>query len=474
VAYDRVVLDYLGQMAEEMSGRPGAWEPRVRERVSRLISSLKPDTLRRVLEAGADHAERQRFALTASEVLAVDAVVEVVEAAAAANGQTISHHLLRLLHKFAHHAEQGPGPVRAEAESTLRQNVARLVANWDLEDPNPSGYTAVLDGMVRQSPAAPDDGHEALDCDPIAVLQIALETGALGPRVLAAIDTLVHDRRLVEAAALLHNAPVAEAAEACWQHLATPARLRLQLAETPVDFPTIECIARRLGISAIEPLLDLLDSSAGRSIRARTLRLLVSLGPMVAPAASARLAKSPWYVQRNLLVLLRMLKVWPHGFSAVTYALHPEPRLRREAYKLLLEFPQHRASAITHGLKDANDGIVSLVLRAALESCPREVVRTIERYVTDSGHPSELRALGVRVLARTSGPQGLPQLLGLAGARRHIFGWRLEPKSPVVLAAVSSLARYWTGHPQADDLLRVARRHDDPDIRGAAAGMRYA
>ena len=28
VAYDRVVLDYLGQIADEMSGRQGAWEPR--------------------------------------------------------------------------------------------------------------------------------------------------------------------------------------------------------------------------------------------------------------------------------------------------------------------------------------------------------------------------------------------------------------------------------------------------------------
>ena len=78
------------------SGCP-AWSP-----------PLKPETLRRVLEAGADHSERRRFALTASEVLAVDAVIEVVEAAAATTGQTISHQLLRLLHKFAHHAEQGP------------------------------------------------------------------------------------------------------------------------------------------------------------------------------------------------------------------------------------------------------------------------------------------------------------------------------------------------------------------------------
>ena len=124
-------------------------------------------------------------------------------------------------------------------------------------------------------------------------------------------------------------------------------------------------------MSAVEPLLDLLDGSADRSIRARTLRLLVSLGPTVAPAASARLANAPWYVQRNLLVLLRMLKVWPHGFSAVTYALHPELRLRREAYKLLLEFPAAPRLG-DHPRPRATPTMPSwhLVLRAALEQLP--------------------------------------------------------------------------------------------------------
>ena len=237
VGYDRVVLDYLGQIADEMSGRQGAWEPRVRERVSRLVTSLKPETLRRVLEAGADHSERRRFALTASEVLAVDAVIEVVEAAAATTGQTISHQLLRLLHKFAHHAEQGPERGRAEAESMLRQNVAQLITEWNLVDPNPGEYTAVLDGMVHQ---APDDAgvmaEDRLDCEPTLVLQIALETDCGGPRVYAALDTLVGAHRIPEAVAVLRDAPPAgtATANALWRHVATPARLRLELSATRV------------------------------------------------------------------------------------------------------------------------------------------------------------------------------------------------------------------------------------------------
>lgn len=476
VAYDRVVLDYLGQIADEMSGRQGAWEPRVRERVSRLVTSLKPETLRRVLEAGADHCERRRFALTASEVLAVDAVIEVVEAAAATTGQTISHQLLRLLHKFAHHAERGPEHGRAEAESMLRRNVAQLITEWNLEDPNPGEYTAVLDGMGRQAPELPDLMEEdRLDCEPATVLQIALETDCGGPRVSAALESLVGARRIAEAIAVLGGAPPASVttANALWRQVATPARLRLELSAPRLDFATIESLAGHLGTLAVDPLLDLLEQATDRTTRARTLRLLVAVGPPVAPVAAARLKDAPWFVQRNLLGLLRLLKVWPPGFSAVTYARHPEVRLRREAYKLLLEFPEHRASAITHGLGDDSPEIVTLVLRAAVDACPPEALRAVERFIADWRRPAELRAIAVRALGRVSEPQALARLLDLAATRRHFFGWRIEAKSPVVLAAVSTLARHWGSHPQVMSLLKEARDHADPDIR-LAARMRYA
>ncbi|HEU5040303.1 MAG TPA: hypothetical protein VFT84_05765, partial [Gemmatimonadales bacterium] len=468
VEYDRVVLDYLGQMAEEMSGRAGAWEPRMRERVSRLVASLHPKTLRRLLEAGADHAERQRFALTAAEVLAVDAVVEVLEAAAATTGQTISSHLLRLLHKFAHHAEHGDGPARAEAESVLRQNVAQLVANWALEDPNPAEYTAVLDGLVHKAPVRSAPDPQGADCEPELVLQIALETGATGPRVLDAVDRLIAARQVPRVTALLLDAPSAVVAEPLWHHVASPARLRAELEATPVDFAAVEALALRLGPSAVEPLIDLLEATHHRSTRARALRLLISMGPVAVVPAAARLPKAPWYVQRNLLTLLRTLKGWPQGFSAVPYALHQDHRVRREAFKLLLEYPLHRTSAITHGLADANDGIVHMILRAALGNCPREAQPALQRFIGNRGRSPELRALAVRVLGETAGPQGIPALLGLAGARRSLLGWRLGDKSPVSLAALNALARYWAWHPQTIGLLALARQHPDPDIRLAA------
>lgn len=473
-AYDRVVLDYLANMAEDISNESGAWDQQAKERVSRLVANLHPETLRSLLLAGANHAERRRFIQLASEVFAVDAVVELVEAAASTTGQTISNHLLRLLHKFAQHAEETGGPARAEAESVLRRQVARLVADWELDDPNPSEYTAVLDGMVRQG--APDRAAEAesISCEAETVLQMALETGCLGPRVYAALDRLGKEHRVGRAAALLAAAPPSATTDALWGHVATPTRLLEELGKPPVDFVAVEGLAVRLGAAAVDPLLDCLETAEDQGTRAKLLKILGQLGPQVAQTAVSRLQRAPWYMQRNILVLLRTLRAWPEGFSPVSYALHPDNRVRREAYRLLLEFPQHRASTLNHGLADSDPGVAQIVLHAALEACPPESVKALERFLATGRHPPELQAMAVRVLARiTGGERAHPRIVKLAGERRFLRGWRLAPKSPVVLAALSALAKHWSGHPEAAGLLDLARTHPDPDYR-LAAEARFA
>jgi hypothetical protein len=291
--------------------------------------------------------------------------------------------------------------------------------------------------------------------------------------VLAAVQQLIEQRRFGAISALLADSPSAEMADALWRHLATPARLREELAAQPVDYAAVEGLARKLGGSAVHPLLDRLEAATDQTSRARMLKVLIALGPVSAIPAAERLPGSPWYVQRNILVLLRTLGAWPAGFSPVSCALHPDRRVRREAYKLLLTHPQHRASAIAHALDDADDGIVRVALHAALESCPPETVRAVERFLGAGRRPAELRALAVRIVARANAPQALPRLVGLAGERGILRGWRLAPKSPIVLAAVGALAKYWGGHPEAAGLLALARAHPDPEFR-LAARARFA
>lgn len=467
VAYDRVVLGYLSRVAEEMSGRKGAVEDQLSERLSGLIDALDPDTLRRLLETGANQMQRRKFVLNASQVLAANAVMEVLQAAAQASHQTISHNLLNLLHKLAHHAEDGPVTIRAEAEGALRHNVARLIGDWELEDPNPEKYTAVLEGMVRNAPDDPSEDAQS-GCEPEIILKMALELDCVGPSVYAAAEALVNRRQLARMAALLDQAPRTETTGALWRFVANPDRLNAELAVSSPDTEAVAILVDRLGLDAVNALLDHLGRTDDRSARAALMKQLVALGPKVGEVAATRLPSAPWYLQRNILVLIGRLGTWPQGFSPLSYAAHTDPRIRREGIKLLLESPAHAAEGILLGLRDDDDGIVLMTLSAAVESCPAEAIPLVEQIANDPRRPAEMRVPILRILARSRTPEALKVLLANARHRRSWFRCRLAPKSAELLAALSGLASYWREEPKAAELLARALAHSDPEIRAAA------
>ncbi len=468
VAYDRVVLGYLSRVAEEMSGRKGAVDDQLSQRLSGLIEALNPDTLRRLLETGATEAERRQFVLNASQVLAADAVMEVLEAAAKASHQTISHNLLNLLHKLAHHAEGGAVNIRAEAEGALRHNVARLIGDWKLEDPNPEQYTAVLEGMVREAPDDPSEDNQS-GCEPEIILKMALELDCVGPSVYAAVDAMLNRRELVRIARLLDAAPRTENTEAIWRVVANPSRLEAELAISPPDPDAIAVLVDHLGLTAVNSLLDHLGHTDDRSTRATLMKQLLGLGSKMGEVAAARLPNAPWYLQRNILVLIGRLGSWPQGFSPLSYAAHVDPRIRREGIKLLLESATHATEGVLFGLRDSDDGIVLLALSAAFESCPLEAVPLVASIAIDPRRPAEMRLPTLRILARSPHPDALTVLLAYAGRRRRWwFGRRLPPKSPELLVALSGLAGYWQDDPRASEILAHARHHSNREIRAAA------
>jgi hypothetical protein len=467
VAYDRVVLGYLSKVAEEMSGRRSAGEDQLGQRLSRMIEALDPDTLRRLLETGADLAGRRKFALNASQILAADAVMEVVQAAAQATNQTISHNLLRLLHKLAHHAEDGTVEVRVEADRALRSNVARLIGDWELEDPNPTRYTAMLEGMVRSSPDDPGIGGGG-GCDPEIVVKMALELGCMGPAVYAAANALLARKELARMVQLLETMPHTAASEALWSHVATPERLEAELQTTPMDHEAVAILVKRIGIAATNSLFDRLASADDRSTRSTVLKQLIALGPAVGNLAVARLVDAPWYVQRNILVLIGRLGQWPEGFTPMSYVGNPDARIRREAVKLLLESPEHTINGILLGLRDPDDGVATMAATTALESCPPAALPLLERITVDPVRSPDLRAITLRLLARTRAPEALRLLLALAMSRRLWFARGLAPKSPLLLSALSALASHWKEDPLASEVLSLALQHSDPEIRAAA------
>ena len=342
VSYDQTVVSYLMRVAEEVAVGETVEQAWLRRRLSRLIASLDPVALERLLRVSGGEPNRHRFVLAASQTLAADAVLKVVQAASESSNRNISDSLMLLLGKLAQHSESDEKKVAAAADNALRENVSRLVSNWDLEDPNPEAYVRVLQHLVRDTRAqSPLPGAEVdFGLDPEQVLRIGLEIGELGPRVHAAAERLVAaggTRLLMD---LLAEATQAGAeTEAIWGRVVTPDLLSYELGHQPVDFTLIEVLVARLGAEASVPLLDALAASDDRSTRWNLLRILAEVGAPAAPAVAARLPDAPWFVQRNLLLLLGKLGPWPEGFSPMPYISHGEARVRREAYRLLLDSP---------------------------------------------------------------------------------------------------------------------------------------
>lgn len=466
-AYDQVVVGYLLQIAEELKAKGGRDEAALQRRVSSLVSTLSTDTLQRLLEMSGDVRQRRRFVLDASQGMAVDAVVELVKAAADTSGQTISHSMLRMLSKLAVHAEAGAQGVRTQADGALRDQVARLVAGWELEDPSPDGYRRALERMATSAPLFLNN-EARHPVEPERLLAIGLEIGTLGDQVWRSADALASGPDLSSLLDLLEAAPEAWSRDALWRHVATPQQLRLQLALDPPPYAQIARLVARMGASAADPLLDALEEVSDERAVERLVALLEQAGGATAPAVLARLPGLRWTLVRPLIALLGKHREWECGYSAAAFLGHPDAGVRREALRQLLRERETRDLAIVRALGDADERTVRLALGAAMTDCPRDAAALLRVRADDGTLPPELRALGVRALAAYRAPQ-TPAWLAQRVVRtgRLIKRPTLAPKSPEMLAALEGLATHWRTDRAAQEALALAAESGDAEVRAA-------
>ena len=475
VAYDQVIVGYLLQIAEEIKAGRSTETTALQRRISRLVRSLKPDTLKHLLSMGGDVAQRQRFMLDATQSMSVDAVLGLVQAAAESSNKTMSESLVRMLNKLAAHADHGSAVVRTHADAALRDNVQRLVRGWSMEDPNPHAYRRALDGMARAHPLVPPaEGMSGGVVEAERMISMSLEVGVLGEATLAATDAMIA-RGQIHALLELVGAgktPDGSVKEQLWDHIASPDQLRTLLQAPHLDIPLLERLTERMRVAAAEPLIDALESAKERTTRWKLIDLLTRLGADAAPVLLMRMDSAPWYLLRNILLLLGRLPAWPDGFTPAPYMSHPDARVRREAMKMLLKHAPSRDQAICSGLADADDGIVLLSLGAAAEGCPLPAAPLIMTRLDGPGLEPEVRGLAIRALSRfTRLPNTFRYLSRAAMAGTSLFGRvKLAPKSPEMLAAIAGLAAHWRDDGRAAKLLAAAAKSKDAEIRAAAAG----
>ena len=376
-AYDQVIIGYLLQIVRELKHSAGDETLALQQRTARLVSSLKSETLRRLVEMGGNVSQRHAFVLDAAQCMAADAVLDLVRAAGEASGQTISHGLLRLLSKLAAHAEFGTPDVRPTADGALREQIGRLVDKWRLEDPTPGDYREALQHLATR--AAPVEDIHTVDFhlpDAMRLVQLCLECGEAGPFIDRAIDRVVAEGRLGELLGLVpaESGALSPAAEPLLARLRRPEAIRRLLQQSPVDFDAVVRLQPFMDVEHYGVLLDALAAADDRPTRRKLIDCLaharVDLGPLIV----ARLGDERWFVERNLLVLLKHIGRLPEGFSPARWTLHPDVRVRREAIRLQLRVPSERYRAVRAALEERHPGLIHSGLAAIQQECPGELV----------------------------------------------------------------------------------------------------
>lgn len=475
-SYDKVIVGYFLQLAEELKTSTGAEASRIKDQVSTLIDDLTPETLERLVELGGDANRNRSFVLDANEALAGRAVIKLLQAAATVSEQTISNSLTRLLSKLSMHAEKGTGRIQKQADSALRDNVEELISDWMLEDPNPDQYTQVLDSMARSSPlfhrTDAAEGREDEEGPPGAerLVKMSLEIDAGGPTVESAVNELITSGRLTRLMELVESAPHGSAAaERIRGYVSEPSRLRQFLSGSDVDAGTLRTVVDQMGEAAAVPLLDALVESESRSVRRTVFEELARMQDVIGERVMERLRDPRWYVVRQMLALVQRLDRPPDGIDPMKFLRHDDHRVRREAFPLAMEVSESRTRALATALGDDDDRLVRMALLELKDEVPDVVVPTLVNRVVGGDHPPSIRAMAIRTLASAPTKLARECVVGVADGGRTLLGRRkVAERTPAVLAALEVLARVWSDDEEVQTLLDAARRSKDPRIRSAA------
>lgn len=471
---DQVIIGHLLGIARELRTASGDAAEELKRRTARLIASLDPATLRRLVLMSGDRQERAQFLRAMTQGLPVEAVLAIVKASADASGQTISHGLFRMLTKLAAHVEGGSMLIRKQADGELREQVGRLLEDWRLEDPNPEAYGRVLEHLATShADTSRSASLAAAEPEPVRLIQMSLEAGAAGPLADRAIDQAIHAGQLSALLELIASPPEGgrAGADMIFARLTRPENLKGLFANDRVDLTGLNQLLPRLSIEGYEPLLDALGLSPNRIVRRRLLDLLGRTPVDISALVIARLNDERWYVQRNMLMLLARSRHLQPDFSVVPWTHHPDTRVRVEAIRLQLLLPHERHLGVDAAFNDPDPRIVHLGL-TAIQECPPHLVERVIDLALASDLGEDSRLLAVKVLAGKQREDVLAALLQLSVAGRSLFGrTRLLPKSPVLIAVIRALATTWADDPRASGVLAAARRAPDPELRQAVTGQ---
>jgi hypothetical protein len=463
------ILPALERFGRKSTAQPGAEGAEARRGLTALLDAIPRETLIAILGIKLDTPEGIARLLDASEWLALPALLDMIEEASKASGQSVSHFLLRLMRKLSERGGSS-GAGDAVADLGVREGIRSLLSGWTLADPNPWAHTQLLEQLSAMDDGAGGSAAEG-SAESGRIVRMALEVDGSGVAVADAAGRMLEQGELPELLNLLDAVPATNAgAAAIRRRLIEPETLRRVLLEEPVDHAACGRLLQWATLESVEGLLDSLTISEAPETRWLILRRLSELGPEVVPLLVERLDAAPWYLKRNLLGLLADLPSVPFSIGAERYANDPEPLVRREAYRVMIRSGGDRDGAIHRALADPDEPVIRAGLEAATKhGLPRASLPRLMKVLNDPARLPELRARGIALLEQFDSPVVRQWLVEHAMVRRGFFRrTRLAPKSPELLAGIAVLARLFRSHPQAAQILRLAAASGDPELVEAA------
>ena len=477
-AYDQVIVGYLLQIADEVRRTGPSEGAGLKRRISQLVGALQPATLERLLEMGGDSAQRRRFVLDAAQGMNVDAVVDLVQAAAQAEGQTISHSLVRMLTKLASHATETESRRGIAADGALRDHVTRLVGAWSLDDPNPVAYSAALETIAHGAHHVADrEGEARHACEPTRLVYIALALGVTGASVRRATEAALAAGGLGDLLDALDAWPdAATAANAVWETIAAAAPLRALLAAPQLDVRVVQRVVRRTGVAAVVPLLDALGETADPVRREQIVARVASIGPAAIEVVAQQLAGSEPVRIRELLALLARLAPTAPPPEVRGFLTHADPLVRREVVRLLAAHEATREPALLAAVLDTDARVLAVGLLEAQARCSPRVAVTIRQRLDRGEIDDDIqRGAAVRAVAAMdrAGDETVGWLLQrVLRTSRVLRREKLAPPTAEMLAALAALAMRWGSDPRTQAAIELARTHEDAAIRNAVSAPR--
>ena len=470
----RQAFDALDGLADRVTLAPHPVRDTIGERLQALLSATDQGAIVATLRS-ASRGARARLVSNVVEVLPAAAVVRWLHAASQASGHDLSPHLLRLLSKMSVHF-RGRRP-DAEVDA-LRETAKALVNGWELAEPNPEEHATLLDTLAAWTArdgagSAPAGGQlfDAASQEAVRLLHMAVELDTVSVDAARAVRRLADLGHTSVVLSWIARAPSERTRTALRDLTLTPAAmLRVLLAE-PLDAAEARHLLDNTSAESAGVLIDALEQCESRAGRRLIFDRLRAMPAAIAGTVRERLTHAmPWYLARNLLALLRELIVADPSLAStlvpgtlLLFQKHEHVAVRREAIRLLAQFPTMRIPALRRALHDAANDVrqaaIDVAYAARQQEHPVDLALRLLALADDDSLDTGSRDKAIRAVGHSLYPEVRAWLTDHASRKTRLLGSvKLAPLTDTVRAAVQVLAARAGDDPGVQPLVALGRK----------------